>query len=84
MHRKMSIARLSGETYGALEKCLDAHPMNMANTIQFALFINLHDQVSASDPHATESLDSYWEEQVVLKAASFIIIIIIIITYLVL
>jgi len=68
MHRKMSIARLSGETYGA---CLDAHPMNMANTIQFALFINLHDQVSASDPHATESLDSYWEEQVVLKAASF-------------
>ena len=60
MHRKMSIARLSGETY-------------MANTIQFALFINLHDQVSASDPHATESLDSYWEEQVVLPAASLVI-----------
>jgi len=54
MDCKLSIARLKTEGNGTLKKCLDAHAMNMAHTIQFALVIDIHDQISTANTHSTK------------------------------
>jgi len=71
MDGKLSIARLKTEGNGTLKKCLDAHAMNMAHTIQFALVIDFHDQISTANSHSTEGFENHWEEKVILLSASF-------------
>ena len=53
----MSISTLKAESKSPQEVRFDSHAVDALYSIQFPLFIDLRDQIAASNSHATKGLE---------------------------